>query len=128
MQVYCSAKIVQTRCTGLFLNPAMELKVLVSKQGISSNHRWLDFPTVYCHIVKYVKLVRKRIKVDRTYVLQLSTVNSNFYQTFTLKTYTGEATLVITEIIRTFKVLNHNVRGLYMAFLDTLSSIFWGTL
>ena len=56
-------------------------------------------------------------------MMQLSIVDSNSFQNLPSKLF-REATAPTLKIIRILKVLNYDVRGCYMAFLDTLTSIF----
>ena len=58
----------------------MKLVVHVSKEGAPETHRQVPFPKVYFWIMHYLKLVGKQGKIIGTYILQLSTVDSNFYQ------------------------------------------------
>ena len=67
-----------------FFYLAMKLMIVVSKKGTSETHTWVAFPKVYCNIVQFVELVRNQVKVGGTYMLQLSTVKSKFFQKHTL--------------------------------------------
>ena len=62
-------------------------------------------------------------EVSGTYMMQLSTVDSNSLHNLPSKLF-REATAPTLKISRILKVLNYDVRGCYMAFLDTLTSIF----
>ena len=57
----------------------MKLMVQVSKEGTSETHRWVPFPKVYLCIAHCVKLMKKQGNKNRTYMVQLSTVDSNFF-------------------------------------------------
>ena len=54
--------------------------VQVFKQGTSETQRWVPFQKVYFCIMYYLKLVKKQGKIVGSYVLQLSKVDSNFWQ------------------------------------------------
>ena len=78
----------------------------------------MAFPIVNCCFVQYMKLLRKQGKIISTYIFQLSTVASDCR--FNPQNLCREATLATKSIIRTFKVLIYNIKGLYMVLLDTL--------
>ena len=100
-----------------------KLMVLVSNEGTSETHRWVDFPKLYCFIVQKFKISQKKVKVGWVYILQLSTVYLSF-----LKIYPSyicrEANKATLAMRRTLKVLINNVRELYITFLDILKSNF----
>ena len=105
----------------------MMLMVQLFMEGTSVTHRWVPLPKIYFSIVHCLKLVKSQIKIVGTYMLQLSTVDSNLLQVLPFLLLQGSYSSDYNDGLAV-KIMTNDVKALYMVFLGTLGSIFWKSL